>query len=268
MERRGPKYTPQQEQPFMMHLVELRGRLLRMVLCVLLVFLAMFPFTSQLYAALAKPLLQRLPAGATMIATEVASPFLTPFKFVFVLAIGLSMPYILHQIWRFIAPALYRRERRIALPLLISSVVLFYSGVAFAYFVVFPLAFAFLIGAAPQGVSVMTDISKYLDFALTVFFAFGLAFEVPVATIVLVWAGIFTPAALAAKRSYVIVAVFVIGAVLTPPDVISQTLLAVPMWLLFELGLFFSRMLVVERKEEDESAAVAVKEENEKHTAP
>lgn len=266
MEHRKPKYTPQQEQPFMVHLIELRSRLLRTVLCILLVFLAMFPFTSQLYALLAKPLLQRLPAGGTMIATEVASPFLTPFKFVFVLAIALSMPYVLHQIWRFIAPGLYRREKRIALPLLISSVVLFYSGIAFAYFVVFPLAFGFLIGAAPQGVAVMTDISKYLDFTLTVFFAFGLAFEVPVLTIVLVWAGITTPEALAAKRSYVIVAAFVIGAILTPPDVISQTLLAVPMWLLFEVGLFFSRVLVVAGENEPEDSAIAVKEEKEKHT--
>jgi sec-independent protein translocase protein TatC len=266
MEQRKPKYTPQQEQPFMMHLVEVRNRLLRIVLCILLVFLAMFPFTSNLYALLAKPLLQRLPAGGTMIATEVASPFLTPFKFVFVLAIALSMPYVLHQIWRFVAPGLYRREKRIALPLLFSSVVLFYSGIAFAYFVVFPLAFTFLIGAAPQGVAVMTDISKYLDFTLTVFFAFGVAFEVPVFTIVMVWAGITTPEALAAKRSYVIIAAFVIGAVLTPPDVISQTLLAVPMWLLFELGLFFSRILVIEGGPEEESVSATAKDETEKHT--
>jgi len=228
----------------MAHLIELRARLLRVVLCVALVFLALFPFTAKLYALLAEPLLQRLPSGATMIATEVASPFLAPFKFVFVLAAALSMPYALHQAWRFIAPGLYRRERRIALPLLVSSIVLFYSGIAFAYYVVFPLAFTFLVGAAPPGVAVMTDISKYLDFALTIFFAFGLAFEVPVALIIMVWAGIVSPEDLAGKRSYVIVAAFVIGAVLTPPDVISQTLLAVPLWLLFELGLFLSRMLV------------------------
>jgi sec-independent protein translocase protein TatC len=267
MDRRSPKYTPQQEQPFMMHLVELRNRLLRMILGVLLVFAVLFPFTNHLYSWLAKPLLERLPSGATMIATEVASPFLTPFKFVFVLAIALSMPYILHQFWRFIAPGLYRREKRIAIPLLISSIVLFYSGIAFAYFVVFPLAFGFLVGAAPQGVTVMTDISKYLDFTLTIFFAFGLAFEVPVAIILMVWAGITTPAALAAKRSYVVIAVFVIGAVLTPPDVISQTLLAVPMWLLFELGLFFSRVLVLrDDAEEGPDSSGVVKEENENQT--
>lgn len=240
----------------MTHLIELRGRLLRVILCVALVFLALAPFTSKLYALLAHPLLQHLPAGATMIATEVASPFLTPFKFVFVLAVALSMPYALHQAWRFIAPGLYRRERRIALPLLFSSIVLFYGGIAFAYYVVFPLAFGFLVSAAPPGVTVMTDISKYLDFALTLFFAFGLAFEVPVALIILVWAGIVSPADLAGKRSYVIVAAFVVGAVLTPPDVISQTLLAVPLWLLYELGVFLSRMLVVEEPQAAASAAV------------
>jgi len=268
MDSRKPNYTPQQEQPFMAHLIELRSRLLRVVLCILLMFLALFPFTADLYSLLAKPLLQRLPAGGTMIATEVASPFLTPFKFVFVLAVALSMPYILHQVWRFIAPGLYRRERRIALPLLISSIVLFYSGIAFAYYVVFPLAFGFLVSAAPQGVTVMTDISKYLDFTLTIFFAFGLAFEVPVAIIILIWAGITTPDALAAKRSYVIVAAFVIGAVLTPPDVISQTLLAVPMWLLFEVGLFFSRMIAFKEEPEDSASAAVQKAEDEDHLSP
>ena len=215
MDHRKPKHIPQQEQPFMTHLIELRSRLLRMVLFILLVFAVLFPFTSQLYSLLAKPLLQHLPAGGTMIATEVASPFLTPFKFVFVLAIALAMPYILHQVWRFIAPGLYRRERRIALPLLVSSIVLFYSGIAFAYYVVFPLAFTFLIGTAPQGVAVMTDISKYLDFTLTIFFAFGMAFEVPVAIIIMVWAGITTPADLAKKRSYVIVAPITNAATIT-----------------------------------------------------
>jgi len=242
----------------MTHLIELRNRLLRILLCVLVVFLILFPFTNELYALLAHPLLQRLPVGATMIATEVASPFITPFKFVFVLAVALSMPYVLHQFWRFVAPGLYRSERRIALPLLFSSIVLFYGGVAFAYYVVFPLAFGFLVSAAPQGVTMMTDISKYLDFALTLFFAFGLCFEVPVATIILVWVGITTPESLAAKRSYVIVGAFVIGAVLTPPDILSQTLLAVPMWLLFELGLVLARWLIPAQEEgmvEGESSA-------------
>lgn len=250
----------------MMHLVELRSRLLHMVLCVLVVCAALMPFTNQLYNLLAMPLLQRLPSGATMIATEVASPFLTPFKFVFVLAIALSMPYILHQVWRFIAPGLYRREKRIALPLLLSSIVLFYTGIAFAYFVVFPLAFRFFVGTAPQGVTVMTDISNYLDFTLTIFFAFGLAFEMPVAIILMVWAGITTPAALAAKRPYVIVVVFVFGAILTPPDVISQTLLAVPMWLLFEVGLFFSRVMVFRNEPEDETSTIIGKDDNKNQT--
>lgn len=249
----------------MSHLIELRARLLRIVFFIMAVFLALFPFTSELYSILAKPLLQRLPAGATMIATEVASPFLTPFKFVFVLAVALSMPYVLHQVWRFIAPGLYRRERRIALPLLISSIGLFYGGIAFAYYVVFPLAFRFLVGAAPQGVTVMTDISKYLDFTLTLFFAFGLSFEVPVAIIILVWAGITTPEELAKKRSYVIVAVFVIGAILTPPDVVSQTLLAIPMWLLFELGLFFSRFVTSDKEAEEPASALVQKAGNEEH---
>ncbi len=258
MASRKPNYTPQQEQPFMSHLIELRGRLMRMVGFILLVFMVLFPFTSELYAMLAKPLLDHLPAGGTMIATEVASPFLTPFKFVFVLAIALSMPYILHQVWRFIAPGLYRRERRIALPLLFSSIVLFYGGIAFAYFVVFPLVFQFMIGTAPLGVAVMTDIAKYLDFTLTIFFAFGLAFEVPIVVVILVWSGLTTTAAMAAKRSYVIVAAFVIGAILTPPDVISQTLLAVPMWMLFEVGLFFSRMVAVQAEQTDEEPSTAM----------
>lgn len=228
----------------MTHLVELRDRLLRIVLCVLAVFLLLFPFANELYTQLAHPLLENLPVGTTMIATEVASPFITPFKFTFVLAIALAMPYALHQFWRFIAPGLYRSERRIALPLLFSSIVLFYGGIAFAYYVVFPMVFGFMVGAAPQGVAMMTDIAKYLDFALTIFFAFGLCFQVPVVTIVLVVMGIVTTEQLAAKRRYVIVAAFVIGAVLTPPDILSQTLLAVPMWMLFEVGLLAARWLV------------------------
>lgn len=244
----------------MSHLIELRNRLLRIVLFILVMFMVLFPFTGELYSMLAHPLLARLPSGATMIATEVASPFLTPFKFVFVLAIALSMPYVLHQVWRFIAPGLYRRERRIALPLLISSIILFYAGIAFAYYVVFPLAFTFLIGTAPEGVAVMTDIAKYLDFTLTIFFAFGLAFEVPIAVVIMVWAGMTTPEALAAKRSYVIVVAFIVGAILTPPDVISQTLLAIPMWLLFEVGLFFSRMVGKTAEQAEEATPSAIQQ--------
>ena len=230
------------EQPFISHLIELRDRLLRMVLSVLLVFLALAAYANQIYSFLAGPLMQHLPKNSTMIAIDVASPFFTPFKLVLVLSVFISVPVILYQFWAFVAPGLYKRERRMILPLLIASTLLFYLGVAFAYFVVFPLVFGFLAAAAPEGVAVMTDIAKYLDFVLALFFAFGVCFEVPIFTIVLVWTGLVTSAQLADKRPYVIVGAFIIGAVLTPPDAISQTLLAVPMWLLFELGLLCSRL--------------------------
>jgi len=229
-------------------LVELRDRLLRMVLAVLVVFVILMPFANKLFTYLAGPLTKVLPDDSSLIAIEVASPFLIPFKLALVSSIFIAMPFILYQLWAFIAPGLYRHERKLAMPLVVSSSILFYAGAAFAYYVVFPLVFAFLTGIAPEGVEVMTDISKYLDFVLTLFFAFGFAFEIPVATFVLVWMGITTPEALAEKRPYVIVGVFVIGMFLTPPDIISQTLLALPMWLLFELGIFFSRRFVRERK--------------------
>lgn len=227
--------------PLIAHLVELRTRLLRVLGVVAVVFLILFPFSNTLYTMLARPLIEHLPEGASMIATDVAAPFLVPFKFTLVLAFFIAIPAVLHQTWGFIAPGLYKKERRLIFPLLISSTLLFYGGMVFAYFVVFPLVFSFLIGTAPEGVAVMTDISKYLGFVLKLFFAFGLAFEVPIATIVLVWGGTTTPQALAAKRPYVIVGAFVIGMLLTPPDMISQTLLAIPMWLLFELGVVLSR---------------------------
>ena len=226
---------------FVAHLVELRDRMLRVLLAVLIALLCLFPFASELYLLLAEPLLARLPANATMIATEVASPFLTPFKLSLVTAIFVAMPVLLHQAWGFIAPGLYKHERRLVLPLLASSSALFYLGVAFAYYAVFPLMFTFLISYAPEGVTVMTDIGRYLDFSLKLFFAFGLAFEVPIATILCVWSGITTAEELRQKRPYVIVGAFVLGMLLTPPDMISQTLLALPMWVLFELGLLASR---------------------------
>lgn len=232
------------EMSFVDHLVELRDRLLRVLLAVLVVLLCLFPFASELYLLLAEPLLARLPDNTSMIATEVASPFLTPFKLALVTAIFLCMPVVLYQVWGFIAPGLYKHERRLVFPLLATSSVLFYLGVAFAYYVVFPLVFAFLISYAPDGVTVMTDIGRYLDFALKIFFAFGLAFEVPVATILCIWAGVTTADELRKKRPYVIVAAFVLGMLLTPPDMISQTLLAVPMWALFEVGLLASRFYV------------------------
>ncbi|OZG75474.1 twin arginine-targeting protein translocase TatC [Hahella sp. CCB-MM4] len=239
------------EQPLIEHLVELRNRLLKIVAAVLIVFAPLFAFANDLYGILSKPLRAALPEGATMIATQVASPFLAPFKLTLVLAIFLAVPYILYQIWSFIAPALYRHEKRLAIPMLVSSVMLFYLGVAFAYFVVFPLAFAFFAGASPEGVSMMTDINSYLDFVLKLFFAFGIAFEIPIATMLMVKAGITTADSLREKRPYVIVACFVFGMLLTPPDVISQTLLAVPMWLLFEAGVFCCRWLTVSPQPQD-----------------
>lgn len=233
-----------QEQPLISHLLELRTRLLWMIGGVLLIFAGLAPFSNQIYTALAGPLLAHLPASSTMIAIDVISPFLTPLKLSLILALFLAMPWVLYQVWAFVAPGLYQSEKRLALPLLVSSTMLFYCGMAFAYFVILPIFFAFLTGTAPQGVAVMTDINLYLDFILTLFFAFGIAFEVPVATILMVMTGIVTPDALAAKRPYVIVGAFVIGMLLTPPDVISQTLLALPMWLLFEVGILLSRVML------------------------
>lgn len=243
-----------QAQPLVNHLIELRNRLLHAVAAVLLVFLGLFYFANDLYLIVSEPLRKFLPEGGTMIATEVASPFLTPFKLTLMAALFIAMPYVLYQIWRFVAPALYHNEKKLALPLLFSSVALFYAGMAFAYFVVFPLVFGFLTQAAPEGVTVMTDISRYLDFVLKLFFAFGLAFEVPVATVILVVTGATSTGSLVEKRPYIIVGCFVIGMLLTPPDVISQTLLAVPMWLLFEIGIIFSRMIEKDRANNNQAS--------------
>lgn len=237
-------HDPYAEQPFISHLIELRNRLLKIVLGVLVIFLGLAPFANEVYTLLSTPLLQHMPENSTMIAIDVASPFFTPFKLALVVSAFIAVPLILYQFWAFVAPGLYKHEKRLILPLLVASTVLFYLGVAFAYFVVFPLVFGFLTAAAPAGVAVMTDIAKYLDFVLTIFFAFGVAFEVPIFTIVLVWTGLTTPESLAEKRPYIIVAAFIIGMFLTPPDAISQTLLAVPMWMLFESGLLFSRFFV------------------------
>lgn len=255
----GDPAQAQGEMTFVEHLVELRDRLLRVVLAVLCFLVVLFPFANDLYAILAEPLLRHLPEGTSMIATQVASPFLTPFKLSIVLSIFLAMPVVLYQVWSFVAPGLYKHERRLILPLLVTSSILFYLGMAFAYFVVFPLMFAFFQAVAPEGVAIMTDITAYLDFVLKIFFAFGVAFEVPIATILLVWTGFTTPAALAAKRPYIIVGAFVLGMMLTPPDIISQTLLALPVWLLFEIGVIFSKMYVGKRVTgpgEDEAAEV------------
>ena len=241
-----------QQQPLIQHLIELRDRMLRAVLVVLAIFLGLYYFANDFYLIISEPLRVYLPEGTSMIATDVASPFLTPFKLTLFLAVFLAMPFILFQFWRFVAPALYHHEKRLAIPLLVSSVFLFYTGVLFAYYVVFPLVFGFFTSAGPEGVTVMTDISKYLDFVLKLFFAFGLAFEIPIATVVLVATGASTSASLSQKRPYIVVGCFVTGMLLTPPDVISQTLLAVPMWFLFEIGILFSRMVEKRDKPEDQ----------------
>jgi len=230
-------------QPLISHLTELRDRLLRAVLAVLVAFIVLFPFANDIYAIVSQPLRDLLPEGSSMIATEVASPFLTPFKLTLVTAVFLVMPYILFQVWAFVAPGMYRNEKKIAFPLLASSILLFYAGAAFAYFIVFPLIFAFFTSVAPTDVTVMTDINSYLDFVLKIFFAFGVAFEIPIAAVILIWSGVTTAESLAKKRPWIIVGCFIAGMLLTPPDVISQSLLAIPMWLLFELGIFFGRSL-------------------------
>ncbi len=243
----------EKEQPLVQHLLELRSRILKALTFVIVIFLGLFYFANEIYAFVSQPLRAYLPEGATMIATEVASPFLTPFKLTLVVAIFLSVPFILHQAWAFISPGLYRHEKRLAIPLLVSSVLLFYLGIAFAYYVVFPLVFGFFTSVGPEGVAIMTDINRYLDFVLKMFFAFGAAFEIPVATVLLVASGVTTVAELRSKRPYVVVGCFVIGMLLTPPDVISQSLLAFPMWLLFEGGIIFSKM--VERSGEERRKA-------------
>jgi len=237
------------EGTLLSHLMELRNRLLKMVITVLLLFVCLVPFADTLFTLVAEPLMARLPEGTSMIATQVASPFLTPFKLSLAIAVFLAMPMLLYQGWAFVAPGLYKHERRLVLPLMVSSIVLFYAGVAFAYYVVFPLMFAFFTAVAPSGVAVMTDISAYLDFVLALFFAFGFAFEVPVATVLAVWAGFTTPAKLGQKRPYVLLGAFVLGMLLTPPDIISQTLLAVPVYILFEAGIIMARLMVPGHRE-------------------
>ena len=233
------------EQPFVAHLIELRNRLIRTVLVVGILFVGLSFYANPIYAYLAGPLTQHMPPGGQMIAIGVASPFLAPLKLTFFVAFFLAIPFILYQAWAFIAPGLYAHEKRLALPLLAASIILFYAGMCFAYFVVFPLIFQFMIMTAPPGVAVMTDINQYMDFVLTLFVAFGLAFEVPIATILVVVSGIATRERIAEWRPYAIVLAFVVGAILTPPDVVSQLLMAVPIWILFELGLLFSRFFIV-----------------------
>ncbi len=241
-----------QPQPLIAHLIELRGRLLRAVLCVLIIFLSLAYFAQDLYQILSRPLIDALPVGAQMIATDVASPFFAPFKLTLVVSFFIAIPFVLFQCWAFVAPALYKKEKRLVAPLMIFSSLLFYGGISFAYFVIFPLAFPFFVGVAPEGVVINTDINSYLNFVLKLFFAFGISFQIPIAIFLLCWTGFTTPASLREKRPYVIVAVFIVGMLMTPPDPISQTLLAIPMWLLFELGVFAGSLYGQSKTEDEE----------------
>ena len=229
------------EQPLISHLFELRTAALRSIICIFLIALALLPFANQIYSFIAIPLIEKLPEGGNMIATEVASPFFTPFKLTLFCAIFISFPYILYQAWSFIAPGLYKNEKRLILPLLISSSLLFYFGMLFAYFIIFPILFSFLTATAPDGIRIMTDINNYLNFILKLFFAFGVSFEIPIATILLIRTNFISVEKLSSNRPYVIFFAFFMGMLLTPPDVISQDLLAIPIWLLFEVGLIFGK---------------------------
>ncbi|WFM70836.1 twin-arginine translocase subunit TatC [Halomonas sp. CKK8] len=244
----------QNQAPLIEHLIELRSRLMRAVIAILVIFLGLYAFANDIYSFVAQPLMALLPEGSQMIATEVASPFLAPFKLTLVVAVFAAIPYVLHQAWAFVAPGLYDNEKALALPILASSVALFYGGAAFAYYVVFPLLFQFFTQTGPENVAVMTDINQYLNFVLKLFFAFGVAFEIPIATFLLILSGATTVESLSRKRPYVVLGCFVIGMLLTPPDVVSQSLLAVPMYLLYEVGLLFGR-LVRRKREKDEQDA-------------
>jgi sec-independent protein translocase protein TatC len=239
------------------HLLELRDRMLRAVVAVIVVAVPCTIFREEIFEFIAQPLMQRLPEGASMIATNVIAPFMTPFKLAILAALFVAMPYVLYQAWAFVAPGLYRREKRFAIPLLMSSIVLFYVGVAFAYFVVFPVAFTFFAAAAPEGVLMMTDINSYLDFVVLLFFAFGVAFEIPIATVLLAITGLVRPESLAEHRGYVLLGIFIIAAIITPPDAISQCIMAIPMYLLYEGGIIASRVILKSRlkREAQEQAA-------------
>jgi sec-independent protein translocase protein TatC len=242
------------EGTLLSHLVELRSRLLKLSTAIVVIFVGLLPFSAEIFSLVSEPLRAVLPGNA-MIATAPASPLLTPFKLTFYTALFAAMPVVLYQVWAFVAPGLYKKEQRFAIPLLASSILLFYLGIAFAYFVVFPLIFGFFTAVAPEGVEVQTDISQFLDFITTIVFAFGIAFEVPVATVLIVWTGFTTPKKLGKARPYVFLGAFVLGMFLTPPDVISQTLLAVPVYLLYELGIIMSRIFTTRGEDEDEEEA-------------
>ncbi|MBP6513667.1 MAG: twin-arginine translocase subunit TatC [Steroidobacteraceae bacterium] len=226
------------------HLLELRDRLLRAVIAVAVLALPCLWYMNEIFTFVARPLIEQLPAGATLVATSVTAPFMTPFKLALFVAVFLAMPLVLHQIWGFVAPGLYRHEKRFAMPLLLSSIVLFYTGVAFGYYVVFPVMFKFFVATTPAGVTMMTDMTQYLDFVMLLFFAFGVAFEVPIATVLLVLTGIVKVESLSKHRGYVLLGIFVVAAFLTPPDAVSQTLMALPMYVLYEGGVLASRLLM------------------------
>lgn len=251
MSRTGEDEIERSSAPLIEHLIELRSRLMRAVIAILVIFLGLYAFSNDIYAFVADPLMALLPEGSQMIATEVASPFLAPFKLTLVVAVFVAVPFVLHQLWAFVAPGLYENEKILAVPLLASSVLLFYGGAAFAYYVVFPLLFDFFVHTGPENIAVMTDINQYLNFVLKLFFAFGVAFEIPIATFLLIWTGATTVESLSKKRPYIVLGCFVIGMLLTPPDIISQTLLAVPMWLLYEIGIVFGRLVRRRRKKAD-----------------
>lgn len=240
-----------EETTLLSHLIELRSRLLKIAAAVLVVFLALLPWSRKIFALVSEPLREVLPGNA-MIATAVASPLLTPFKLTFFVALFIAMPIVLYQVWAFVAPGLYKKEKRFAMPLLASSIALFYLGIAFAYYVVFPLIFGFFTAVAPEGVEVQTDISLFLDFITMIVFAFGLAFEVPIATVLIVWTGLTTPQKLGKARPYVFLGAFIVGMLLTPPDVISQTLLAVPVYVLYELGILMAKIFALKEEESGE----------------
>ena len=242
------------ERPLIAHLLELRSRLLRGFVGLVVVLVCLLPFANKLYALLAQPLLDKLPKGGQLIATQVASPFFAPMKLAFFAALMLSMPWLLYQAWAFVAPGLYQREKKLALPLLASALSLFYAGCAFAFFLVLPMVFGFLTKVTPAGVAMMTDIGAYLDFVLVMFLAFGLAFELPVALVILSLLGWVTPAQLREARGYAVVGIFIIAAIVTPPDVVSQLMLAIPMVLLYEAGIL-AAALVTPRRSADGARA-------------
>ena len=244
-------HNDQSQAPLIEHLIELRSRLMKAIVVILVVFLGLYSFANDTYSFVAEPLMALLPEGSQMIATEVASPFLAPFKLTLVVAVFIAIPFVLHQAWAFVAPGLYDNEKMLAIPILVSSVALFYAGAAFAYYVVFPLLFEFFTQTGPENVAVMTDINQYLNFVLKLFFAFGVAFEIPIATFLLILSGATTVESLSKKRPYIVLGCFVVGMLLTPPDVISQSLLAIPMYLLYEVGLLFGRLVRKRRAEAD-----------------